>query len=128
MADPAEDADINVVGAISVFSSAAACGARRIINTTTGGAIYGDDPPLPTPETAPSRPLSAYGLRKRTTDNPNDLRTDELITPLDMECQRQAAGYNAVHLRLTNAESVQNWQPGEPSAEPQLQVAARSLL
>jgi UDP-glucose 4-epimerase len=69
MADPAKDADINVVGAINVFSAAAAYGARRVINTSTGGAIYGEDPPLPTPETAPSRPLSAYGLSKRTTEN-----------------------------------------------------------
>src|SRR5829696_6068855 len=68
MAEPAKDAETNVVGSINVFAAAAASGARRVINTSTGGAIYGDGAPLPTPETAPSQPQSAYGLSKRTTE------------------------------------------------------------
>ncbi len=68
MAKPSRDAQINVVGSINVFSAAAACGARRVVNTSTGGAIYGEGAPLPTPETTPSRPLSAYGLSKRTAE------------------------------------------------------------
>jgi UDP-glucose 4-epimerase len=68
MAEPARDANVNVVGSINVFSAAAASGARRVINTSTGGAIYGEGAPLPTPETAPSLPLSAYGLSKLTAE------------------------------------------------------------
>jgi UDP-glucose 4-epimerase len=68
MAEPAKDAETNVVGSINVFAAAAASGASRVINTSTGGAIYGDGAPLPTPETAPSRPQSAYGLSKQTTE------------------------------------------------------------
>ena len=64
MAEPSRDAEINVVGSINVFSAAAASGARRVINTSTGGAIYGDGAPLPTPETTTGRPLSAYGLEQ----------------------------------------------------------------
>jgi UDP-glucose 4-epimerase len=68
MAEPSRDAQINIVGSINVFSAAAACGVRRVINTSTGGAIYGEGAPLPTPETTPSRPLSAYGLSKHTAE------------------------------------------------------------
>jgi UDP-glucose 4-epimerase len=68
MAEPSRDAEINVVGSINVFSAAAACRVRRVINTSTGGAIYGEGAPLPTPETTPSRPLSAYGLSKQTAE------------------------------------------------------------
>jgi UDP-glucose 4-epimerase len=68
MAEPSRDAEINVVGSINVFSAAAASGARRVINTSTGGAIYGEGAPLPTPETTTGRPLSAYGLSKHTAE------------------------------------------------------------
>jgi UDP-glucose 4-epimerase len=68
MAEPSRDAEINVVGSINVFSAAAAAGARRVINTSTGGAIYGEGAPLPTPETTAGRPLSAYGLSKQTAE------------------------------------------------------------
>jgi UDP-glucose 4-epimerase len=35
-----------------------------VVNTSTGGAIYGDTAEVPTPETVPPRPTSAYGLSK----------------------------------------------------------------
>jgi UDP-glucose 4-epimerase len=69
MAEPARDAQINVVGSINVFSASAACEVRRVVNTSTGGAIYGDIVTIPTPENAPTLPLSAYGLSKRTAEH-----------------------------------------------------------
>lgn len=68
MSEPARDASVNVIGSVNVFAAATAAGARRIVNTSTGGAIYGDSPIIPTPETEPARPLSAYGLSKRTAE------------------------------------------------------------
>ena len=68
MADPAHDAAVNVLGSINVFAAALAAGARRVVNTSTGGAIYGSTEVIPTPETEPARPLSAYGLSKRTAE------------------------------------------------------------
>jgi UDP-glucose 4-epimerase len=68
MSAPAHDASINVLGSINVFSAAVAAGARRVVNTSTGGAIYGASAPVPTPESAPTEPLSAYGLSKRTAE------------------------------------------------------------
>lgn len=68
MTDPAWDAATNVVGSVSVLAAAAATGVRRVINTSTGGAIYGETEVVPTPETAPTNPASAYGLSKRTAE------------------------------------------------------------
>lgn len=68
MAEPGRDAQVNVVGTVNVLSAADACGARRVVNTSTGGAIYGEIATLPTPETAPTLPLSPYGLSKRTAE------------------------------------------------------------
>jgi UDP-glucose 4-epimerase len=68
MAAPATDTAINVLGSVHVFAAALAAGARRVVNTSTGGAIYGETDVVPTPETIPTDPLSPYGLGKRTVE------------------------------------------------------------
>ena len=68
MSDPQDDASVNVLGSINVFAAAAAVGVRRVVNTSTGGAIYAPGGPIPTPETAEVAPLSAYGLSKRVVE------------------------------------------------------------
>jgi UDP-glucose 4-epimerase len=64
--DPAYDARTNVEGTINVLEAARRTGARRLVNTSTGGAIYGegDHIPIPTPETVEPEPMSAYGQSK----------------------------------------------------------------
>jgi len=64
VAEPAADARINVEGTINVLSAAAQSGVRRVVFVSTGGAIYGEAEVVPTPESAPSRPLSPYGQGK----------------------------------------------------------------
>ena len=68
MSDPQHDASVNVLGSINVFAAAEHAGVQRVVNTSTGGAIYSPAAPVPTPETAPVAPLSAYGLGKRTVE------------------------------------------------------------
>ncbi|WP_232664342.1 NAD-dependent epimerase/dehydratase family protein [Pseudonocardia sp. TRM90224] len=68
MVDPARDADINVTGSVNVFAAAHTAGARRVVNTSTGGAIYGVTDVVPTPETVPADPESAYGVSKLTVE------------------------------------------------------------
>jgi UDP-glucose 4-epimerase len=68
MAEPALDASVNVLGSLNVFAAAAAAGATRVVSTSTGGAIYGESDIIPTPETAPALPVSAYGLGKLTAE------------------------------------------------------------
>jgi UDP-glucose 4-epimerase len=64
IADPAHDASINVLGTINVLEAARLAGVRRVVNTSTGGAIYGDVDVMPTPEDTPARPMAAYGQSK----------------------------------------------------------------
>ena len=62
--DPAWDAGINVGGSINVLEAARRAGVARVVNTSTGGAIYGEVDTIPTPETVPPRPMAAYGTSK----------------------------------------------------------------
>lgn len=64
VADPAHDAAINVLGTVNVLEAAHRHGVRRVVNTSTGGAIYGVADVVPTPEGAPERPMAAYGTSK----------------------------------------------------------------
>jgi UDP-glucose 4-epimerase len=64
VADPASDARINVEGTVNVLSAAQAHGVPRVVNTSTGGAIYGEGQQLPAPEDHPSAPEAPYGLSK----------------------------------------------------------------
>jgi UDP-glucose 4-epimerase len=62
--DPAADAQSNVLGAINVLTAAHAHGVRRVVNTSTGGGLYGDADLMPTREDHPIRPLAPYGQSK----------------------------------------------------------------
>jgi UDP-glucose 4-epimerase len=62
--DPAWDAGINVVGTINVLEASRQAGVRRVVNTSTGGAMYGEVDAMPTPESVLPRPMSAYGQSK----------------------------------------------------------------
>ncbi len=64
VARPADDAQTNVLGTINVLEAARETGARRVVNTSTGGGLYGDADVLPTPEHSPIRPLAPYGQSK----------------------------------------------------------------
>jgi len=69
VADPAHDSRVNVEGTINVLNAAQASGVRRLINTSTGGAIYGEGQILPAPEDHPVAPESPYGLSKFCAEN-----------------------------------------------------------
>lgn len=62
--DPAADARSNVLGAINVLDAAQRHGVARVVNTSTGGGLYGDAELMPTPEDHPIRPLAPYGQSK----------------------------------------------------------------
>src|SRR4051794_34771957 len=64
VADPAADARVNVEGTVNMLTAAHEAGVRRFVNTSTGGAIYGEGQILPAPEDHPVAPLSPYGNSK----------------------------------------------------------------
>ena len=66
IADPAFDASINVGGTANVLEAARAAGSRRVVFSSTGGAIYGEGEgqELPLAEDAPLAPEAPYGQSK----------------------------------------------------------------
>jgi UDP-glucose 4-epimerase len=64
VADPVFDARVNVEGTINVLRAAHAHGVRRVVNTSSGGAIYGEGRTIPAPEDHPVAPEAPYGLSK----------------------------------------------------------------
>jgi UDP-glucose 4-epimerase len=64
VADPANDSRINIEGTVNVLGAAQAHGVRRFVNTSTGGAIYGEGQIIPAPEDHPVAPEAPYGLSK----------------------------------------------------------------
>jgi UDP-glucose 4-epimerase len=64
VADPAFDATVNVIGTINMLAAAQKAGVRRFINSSTGGAIYGEGRVIPAPETHPAEPEAGYGQSK----------------------------------------------------------------
>ncbi len=65
VADPALDADVNVVGSLRVLEGARAAGTRKIVFAGSGGTLYGVPQATPTPETHPHQPISPYGVSKK---------------------------------------------------------------
>jgi UDP-glucose 4-epimerase len=64
VSDPVLDTRINVLGTVSVLDACVRAGVRRVVFASSGGVLYGDTDVLPTPETHPCAPASAYGAAK----------------------------------------------------------------
>jgi UDP-glucose 4-epimerase len=62
--DPMFDAQVNVLGTLNVLQQAVKHGVRKVIFSSSGGAIYGEQETYPAPETHVMKPLSPYGLSK----------------------------------------------------------------
>jgi UDP-glucose 4-epimerase len=61
--DPLRDCAVNVEGTLNVLDAAAQAHAH-VVFTSTGGALYGDEAPMPTSEERIPAPLSPYGASK----------------------------------------------------------------
>jgi UDP-glucose 4-epimerase len=65
---PVFDAEVNVLGTLRVLEGARAGGTERVVFAASGGTLYGEPDPseLPVLETTPHRPLSPYGVSKKS--------------------------------------------------------------
>jgi nucleoside-diphosphate-sugar epimerase len=63
MDNPRGCIETNTIGTFNVLEVAAEAGVRKLVFASSA-AIYGDDPPVPTPESAPPRPKSPYAMTK----------------------------------------------------------------
>jgi len=64
VADPGNDALINIVGGLNLLKASVDAGVKKFIFISTGGALYGEPDVVPAEEGHPVRPLSPYGTAK----------------------------------------------------------------
>ncbi|ATB33345.1 SDR family oxidoreductase [Melittangium boletus] len=62
--DPRFDADANILGFLNLLEAGRASGVQKVVFSSTGGAIYGEQDVFPAPETHATRPISPYGVSK----------------------------------------------------------------
>lgn len=69
VADPVADARENILGSLNLLQAAVAGQVKKIIFASTGGAIYGDEAPVPARETDSPWPDSPYGIAKLAVEH-----------------------------------------------------------
>ncbi len=62
--DKVADLNANVASTLHLLDACRETGVRRVVFVSSGGTIYGIPEQVPTPETAPTSPITAYGISK----------------------------------------------------------------
>lgn len=68
VADPAADAELNIVAALRLFQTMIEDGVKKIVFASSGGAAYGEPVFAPQTEEHPVTPISPYGCAKLAID------------------------------------------------------------
>jgi UDP-glucose 4-epimerase len=100
VADPAMDAEVNVVASIRLLQACIEAGVKRFVFASTGGAIYGEPVTVPQDEEHPQLPLSPYGCAKLSVEH-------------YMHFYREVHGLNTVALRYANVYGPRQNAKGE---------------
>ena len=69
VANPADDASVNVLGFLNVLQASLRHGVERVVFASSGGTIYGEQDAFPADETHPLRPVSPYGVAKMACEH-----------------------------------------------------------
>jgi UDP-glucose 4-epimerase len=69
VADPAFDADVNLLGTLNLLAAAREVGVSRVLFASSGGAVYGEQEFFPATEAHPHHPISPYGITKSTGEH-----------------------------------------------------------
>ncbi len=67
--EPGFDAAQNILGSINLLEAARRNGVKRFVFASTGGALYGDAPKIPSDEQTPVVPLAPYGIAKASIEH-----------------------------------------------------------
>lgn len=67
--EPEVDANTNIIGSLSIIKKCIKHGVKKIIFSSTGGAIYSPTEELPFTESTLAKPSSPYGLSKLTVES-----------------------------------------------------------
>lgn len=100
VADPAADAELNIVAALRLFQTLIDDGVKKIVFASSGGAAYGEPQYAPQDEQHPVAPISPYGCAK--------LAIDQYLYYF-----RTVKGIRAVSLRYGNVYGPRQRKDGE---------------
>ncbi|MBV8518235.1 MAG: NAD-dependent epimerase/dehydratase family protein [Acidobacteria bacterium] len=100
VADPAADAELNIVAALRLFQALIDEGPRKIVFASSGGAAYGEPQYAPQDERHPVAPISPYGCAKAAIDS-------------YLYYYRMVHGVRAVSLRYGNVYGPRQRKDGE---------------
>lgn len=67
--EPIADAQTNILGSLNVLQACVASGVKKVVFSSTGGAIYDEHGTLPASEENRELPLSPYGIGKLAIDH-----------------------------------------------------------
>lgn len=98
--DKVADVNGNVVATLRMLDACRSLGVRRVIFVSSGGTVYGIPDSLPTPETAATSPITAYGVSKLTIEK--YLGLYQHLYGLECRILRVANPYGPFQLPLKN--------------------------
>lgn len=67
--EPQQDARANIMGSLNIMENCVKHKVKKLIFSSTGGAIYSPDAPLPFTEESEAKPESPYALSKKTVES-----------------------------------------------------------
>jgi UDP-glucose 4-epimerase len=87
--DPIADLQVNTVASVQLLELCRAAGVIKVVFVSSGGTVYGIPEVVPTPERAPTDPISAYGINK-------------LMVEKYLHLYQHLHGLRTIALRVTN--------------------------
>jgi UDP-glucose 4-epimerase len=121
--DMAGDVQRNVVASLGMLDICRKLGVSRVVFVSSGGTIYGCPEQIPTPETAPTNPITAYGISKLAIEkylalyqhlhqvNYRILRVTNPFGPFQTSIKNQGV-IAALIARAIHDESIEIWGDG----------------
>lgn len=94
------DVQRSIVSSLALLDICRELGVKRIVFVSSGGVIYGPATVVPTPETAPTEPISAYGVSKLAIEK--YLALYEHLHGLDYRVLRVANPYGPFQMPRKN--------------------------
>lgn len=67
--DPLFDARVNLLGMLNVLEGAREAKVKKVIFSSSGGTVYGEQTMFPASEDHPTQPISPYGVSKRSGEH-----------------------------------------------------------
>jgi UDP-glucose 4-epimerase len=98
--DMAGDVQGNVVASLALFDLCRKLKVRRLVFVSSGGTVYGLPNAIPTPETAPTDPIGAYGVGKLAIEK--YLAVYERLHGLDYRILRVTNPYGPFQVPIRN--------------------------